>query len=192
MPWEGEWPRTYNMCFWRSEDVYWLWHFKIRVPVDTQGFKVSKIFKLIQIQPDSLEGHLVMLSRLLCSPGFQSTDARFLKRAVYLQGSEGKARAGWNEKHSWSVAKGVVCGRHWGCVSSSGSCAKIKVIIPRAGSWRALTAEARLEKVSFQKFHLRSRGMKISVVWPMGERELVMLLSLIWAFYFILYEKFSL
>lgn len=111
---------------------------------------------LVKIQPDSLEGHLVMFSRLLCSPGFPSIDARFLNRAVYLQGSEEKARAGRNEKHSWSVAKGVVCGRHWGCVSSAGSCAKIKVIRPRAGGCRALTAEAGLEKMSFQKFHLRS------------------------------------
>lgn len=71
-----------------------------------------------------------MLSRPLCFPGFQSTDARFPNRPVYLQGSEGNARAGRDEKHSWSFVKGVVCGRHRGYVSSAGSCAKIKVIIP--------------------------------------------------------------
>lgn len=155
--------------------------------VDKQGYK---IFPLVQIQPDSFEGRRVRASRLLRSPGLQSTDVRSPNRPVYSRRGEEKARDG---KHRRCVAAEVVRVRHGAALGSPGSRVKVKVIAPRARGSRALHRPNRrplhslVPSASRQERDFKRQEFSEAVPsqtpgstsQPMGESWLAMSLSLI-------------
>lgn len=85
---------------------------------------------LVKIQPDSLEGHLGMASRLLRFPGLQARMSGFQTGQSTFED--------WKEKQEREEMKttvgvlqmGIVCVRHGGCSQFSGSRVKIKMITP--------------------------------------------------------------